>query len=308
MGWKASMLIVQNTSGLKTAEEIVQKIDNNYYELAGEVTLDQCINPHDESIYIGFYHDNIILTLDAEYILMSIIDGGGSIENRLHELCPDGEIMGVFCQSTTNMHGYFLNKDGDRVRHKMISFEGPRFESGEKFEEEIEIYKDAKIDENGVEYWQFGEISTDRYQENQLMENFTFGVAKRLLGVQLDHTEGEDLMFQVKFKKFVKAEEPTPKTEKEEEKSTEKPTASDSSQTTYQRPERTTERKKRTTPQPTEQNSSNNFEPPSSHSTPTPTKSKTTPPKPKDKNGLNLSWSTIAMFIAGLYLLYKLLN
>ena len=308
MGWKASMLIVQNTSGLKTAEEIVQKIDNNYYELAGEVTLEQGINPHDESIYIGFHHDNIVLTMDAEYILMSITDGEGLIENRLNELCPGGEVMGVFCQSTTNMHGYFLNKDGDRVRHKMISFEGSRIESGERFEEEIEIYKGAKKDENGVEYWQFGDDDNSRYEENQLMENFTFGVAKRLLGVQLDHSEGEELMFQVKFKKFVKAEKPAPKTEKETEKSSEKPATSGTSNTTYQRPERTTERKKRATPQPTEQSSSNNSEPPSSHSTPKTTSPKTTPPKPKNKNGLNLPWTTIAMFVVGLYLLYKLLN
>ncbi len=308
MGWKASMLIIQNTSGVKTAEEVIEKIEHDYYELAGETTLESCINPHDKSIYIGFYNDNIIVTLDAEYVLMSIIDGGGSIENRLHELCPDGEIMGTFCQSTTNMHGYFLNKDGDRVRHKMVSFEGPRFESGERFEEEIEIYKNAKKDENGLEYWPYGENESGRYEENQLMENFTFGVAKRLLGVQLDHTEGEDLMFQVKFKKFIKAERPTPETEKEAEKPSKNPTASDTSNTTYQRPERTIERKKRTPPQSAEQSSPNNFEQPSSHAEPKPISSKTTPPKPKNENGLNLSWSTIAMFIAGLYLLYKLLN
>jgi len=308
MGWKASMLIVQNTSGIKTAEEIIQKIDNNYYKLAGEVTLEQGINPRDESIYIGFYNDNIVLTLDAEYILMSIIDGGGGIENRLNELCPNGEIMGIFCQSTTNMHGYFLNKNGDRVRHKMISFEGPRMESGERFEEEIEIYKKAKKEENGVEYWSYGEDDSDRYEENQLMEDFTFGVAKRLLGVQLDHTEGEDLMFQVKFKKFIRAEKPTPATEKEVKKPSEKPARSNTSNTTYQRPERTTERKKRTTPPPTEHNSSNNFEPPNSQAAPKPTSPKTTLPNLKNITGLNISWATIGMFVAGLYLLYKLLN
>jgi len=244
MGWKASMLIVQNTSGIKTAEEIVQKIDDNYYKLAGETTLDGCINPRDESIYIGFYNDNIILTLDAEYILMSIIDGGGDVENHLSELCPESEIVGVFCQSTTNMHGYFLNKNGERLRHKLISFEGPRMEYGERFEEEIEIYKNAKKDEKGIEYWQLGQNENDKYEENQLMENFTFGVAKRLLGVKLDHVDGDDLMFQTKFKKFVKAEKPTlPPIEKENIE--DKTSTSDSSNSTYQRPERTTQKRKR---------------------------------------------------------------
>ena len=308
MGWKTSMLIIQNTSGIKTAEEVIEKVEHDYYELAGETILESCINPHDKSIYIGFYKDNIIVTMDAEYVLMSIIEGGGGIEDRFNDLCPGGEIMGVFCQSTTNMHGYFLNKDGDRVRHKMISFEGPRMEFGERFEEEIEIYKNAKKDENGIEYWPYGENDSGRYEENQLMENFTFGVTKRLLGVQLDHSEGEDLMSHVKFKKFVKAENPTPKTEKEEEKSKEKPAASDSSNTTYQRPERTTERKKRTTPLSTEQDSQKNLEIPNSHAEPKPTSSKTTSPKPQNENGLNLSWTTIGMFVAGMYLLYKLLN
>ena len=303
MGWKASMLIVQNTSGIKTAEEIVQKIDDNYYELAGETTLGSCINPHDESIYIGLYKDNIILTLDAQYILMSIIDGGGGIENRLNELCPEGEVMGVFCQSTTNMHGYFLNKDGDRVRHKIVSFDGPRMESGDRFEEELEIYKDAKKDENDVDYWQFGDEESDRFEENQLMENFTFGVAKRLLGVKLDHSEGDDLMIQVKFKKFVKAEKPTPPP-KEEENSTD----SQSSNTTYQRPERTTERKRRTNSETNEESNSKKFETPSLQPKTSPSKPNTTTAKPQSKNGLNLPWYTIGMLVVGVYLLYRLLN
>lgn len=50
MGWKVSMLIAQNTSGIKTAEEIVQKLDDNYYEFVAETTLDACINLRDESI------------------------------------------------------------------------------------------------------------------------------------------------------------------------------------------------------------------------------------------------------------------
>lgn len=302
MGWKASMLIIQNTSGVKTAEEVIEKVEHDYYELAGETTLDSCINPRDKSIYIGFYNDNIIVTMDAEYVLLSIIEGEGGIESRFNELCPGGEIMGVFCQSTTNMHGYFLNKDGDRVRHKMISFEGPRLEFGERFEEEIEIYNDAKKDENGVEYWQFGENEHDRYEENQLMENFTFGVAKRLLGVQLDNSEGDDLMFQVKFKKFIKAKNPTQKIEKKAE-------SSNASNTSYQRPERTTERKKRNfPPPPMEKNTPQTNETPSLSAKSKPTSSKTNPPKPKNGNDLNLSWSTIAMFVAGVYLLYKLLN
>ena len=64
----------------------MQKIDDSYYELAGETILEGCMNPRDELIYVEFYKDNIMLTLDAEYILMSIIDGGGVIENRLNGL------------------------------------------------------------------------------------------------------------------------------------------------------------------------------------------------------------------------------
>lgn len=296
MGWKASMLIAQNTSGIKTAEEIVQKLDGNYYELAGETALDACINPRDESIYIGLYKDNLIVTLDAEYILMSIIDGGGGIENTLHELCPGGEVMGVFCQSTTNMHGYFLNKDGDRVRHKIISFDGPRMESGERFEEELEIYKDVKKDENGVDYWQFGDENSSRFEENQLMENFTFGVAKRLLGVKLDTSEGDDLMFQVKFKKFVKAEKPILHPQKEKENTIDP----ESSNSSYQHPESTTTQRNK-------ERISKDIEAISSQSeTPTP-KSNTSAAEPQGKS-FNLPWFTVGIFVVALYLLFKLLN
>lgn len=244
---------------------------------------------------IGFYKDNIILTLDAEYILMSIIDGGGGIENRLHELCPEAEVMGVFCQSTTNMHGYFLNKDDVRVRHKIVSFDGPRMEFGERLEEELEIYKDAKKDENGVDYWQFGDAESSRFEENQLMENFTFGVAKRLLGVKLDTSEGDDLMFQVKFKKFVKAKKTTPSS-KEEKKIID----SESSDTTYQSP-------KSTPPQMKDESISKNIETTSPQTKTTPSKPNTSATKHHD-DGLKLSWYTIGLFLVGVYLLYKLLN
>lgn len=310
MGWKASMLIVQNTSEVKTAEEVIQNIDDNYYEFVEEISLDSCINPRDEAIYVGFYQDNIILTFDAENILMSILDGGSSIEHKLAELCPDGETVGVFCQSTTNMHGYFINQNGDRVRHKLISFESPKMEFGEKIEEEIAIYDEAKVDENGVEYWQFGGEDSHKFEENQLMEKFTFGVAKRLLGVQLDHSEGDELMFQVKFKKFVQAEPPSEgiPAPSEEEITPPESTTESIENTSYQRPERTTERKKRTPISPPEKEPVKVEETTTEFTNKPPEKRKTRTPKPKNENGLNLPWYTIPMFLAALYLLFKLLN
>ena len=98
---------------------------------------------------------------------------------------------------------------------------------------------------------------------------------------------------------------PTPKAAE----STKNTSTADSPNSTYQRPERTTKRKKRIlTPLSTEQNASENSEATNSYAEPKPAPSKTTAPKPQNENSLNLSWSTIAMFVAGLYLLYKLLN
>jgi hypothetical protein len=43
------------------------------------------------------------------------------------------------------------------------------------------------------------------FYEDQMMEDFTFGVAKRLLGVRIDTEESDLLMEEVVFKKYIKS-------------------------------------------------------------------------------------------------------
>lgn len=56
--------------------------------------------------------------------------------------------------------------------------------------------------ENGINYWKFEELPNELFTEDQMLEDFTFSVSKRLLGVKLDIDEGDLLFFEVPFRKY----------------------------------------------------------------------------------------------------------
>lgn len=74
-------------------------------------------------------------------------------------------------------------------------------EYGNHFEEEIEIYKNS-YEEDGKLLWKDENDEDDFFTEDQLMEDFTFKIAKRRLGVQIDMEDGEDLFENTEFKVF----------------------------------------------------------------------------------------------------------
>jgi hypothetical protein len=67
---------------------------------------------------------------------------------------------------------------------------GFMYNLGEQFEEEQKIYDRSKL-VNGQHIWEFDSLPGDEFKEDQMMEEFTFEVAKRLLGVRIDSDEGD---------------------------------------------------------------------------------------------------------------------
>jgi len=204
MGWKASLIIIENKHGLTNDNAILKAIGKSDYQFDKEVTLDECIYPNDNSINIGYYNGNIIISDDYQ-ITTNSLEKGDKLnltkeEKGIIELFPNSEIISVACLSTVNYHGYSLINNGIKSRLK-ISAPDTLIEFGERIDEENSIYANS-YQKDGKYYWK-DEDDDEDFEEDQMMEDFTFGVAKRRLGVLLDYSDGEELMENVTFKKYI---------------------------------------------------------------------------------------------------------
>ena len=207
MGWKSSLIIIENKENFTDESEILKAIGKSDYEFDRELTLDECIYPNDKSINIGYYNGNIIISDDYQLTTNSLETANelnlSKEEKKLVELFPTSEIVTIACHSAVNYHGYSLIENGIKKRLKIISSDEPKMEFGERIEEENKIYEKSYSKDN-QNFWKDDADPEENFTEDQLMEDFTFGIAKRRLGVLLDHSEGDELMEQVTFKKFKK--------------------------------------------------------------------------------------------------------
>ncbi|WP_298895714.1 hypothetical protein [uncultured Psychroserpens sp.] len=205
MGWKSSLIIIENKENFADESAILKAIGKSEYEFDRESTLDECIYPNDKSINIGYFNGNIIICDDYQLTTNSLERADELIltkeEQKLVDLFPTSEIVTVACHSAVNYHGYSLIESGVKKRLKIITSDTPRIEFGERIEEEIKIYQKSYSKDN-QNFWKDDYDPEEDLTEDQLMEDFTFGVAKRRLGVLLDHSDGDELMEQIIFKKF----------------------------------------------------------------------------------------------------------
>ncbi|MDR1054390.1 MAG: hypothetical protein LBL90_00825 [Prevotellaceae bacterium] len=201
MGWKASMIIIQNPDNVKDDDIILKAFGMGQRKYACNTTLDECIYPRDESINIAYYNGSIIICDDFQLSGKFIMEEISTEERTIIKLFPDSEILTVSCLSLTTFHGYSLIRNGKRVRAKAMSADdGFYINIGDPIEEEKAIYAQGEL-RHGKYYWTHED---NEYTEDQLMEDFTFGIAKRLLGVRIDESEGEELMDEVLFSKYTK--------------------------------------------------------------------------------------------------------
>jgi len=209
MGFKASMIIVHRPSMLLPEEVLLEHLALPDLVFRETTNMDSCIYPGDQSVNIGYFNDSIVICDD--YMLttsLEITDDPAALadyEQVLSALFPGSEILTIACHSSVNYHLYSLARDGERVRFKRVVASSPILEHGQLLEEEKQIYASSRVI-NGRRLFE-GRL-TDHNQaatEDQLMEDFAFGVAKRHLGVKISSGEEGALMFETPFKKFAKA-------------------------------------------------------------------------------------------------------
>jgi hypothetical protein len=205
MGWKASLVIIENINELKNDWDILKAIGKDGYVFKEEVIFKDCLSPKDRSINIGYYNNNIIIADDYQ-LTNKFLDKKTNLdliteEKRLCKLFPTSEIISVACHSVVDYHAYSLIQNSEKVRLKSISVDDPFIEFGERTIEEEIIYSKS-IRKKGANFWKNSEDPSYEYTEEQMMEEFTFGFAARRLGVYLDD-DADELMDTI-FKKYRK--------------------------------------------------------------------------------------------------------
>lgn len=209
MGFKASMIMIQQPSAAITDAELLEKLGFDNFSFSGDITFEVCMYPNDKSINIGHYNDCLIIADD--YQLTDALDLSetpnllSDFEKILTNLSPGSEILSVACHSGVNYHLYSLVKDGQKLRFKKVVHGEPTIDYGDKIKEEESVYANSKLI-GGQRMFKSMYNSDEVYDntEDQMMEEFAFGVAKRHLGVMiLSPIESEELLFNTSFKKYV---------------------------------------------------------------------------------------------------------
>ena len=209
MGFKASMIIVHRPSMLVPEEVLLDRLALSELVFRETTNMDRCIYPGDKSVNIGYFNDSIVICDD--YLLttsLEITDDPAALadyEQVLTSLFPGSEILTIACHSSVNYHLYSLARDGERVRFKRVVASSPILEHGQLLEEEQEIYASSRVIDGKRLFEGRTSDHNQAVTEDQLMEDFAFGVAKRHLGVKISSGEEGALMFDTPFKKFAKA-------------------------------------------------------------------------------------------------------
>jgi hypothetical protein len=204
MGWNTSLIIIENKENYSIENELLKSLGFDYFEQKLNTTFDEILNPKDNQIGIGYYNGNLIIC-DGYLLTTKSLEESKNLnlidyEKSLVKMFPKSEIVTVSCVSSVNFHGYSLIQNGIKKRLKYVA-EEMKQEFGNRFEEEIEIYKNSYL-EDGKLLWKDENDEDDFFTEDQLMEDFTFKVAKRRLGIQIDMEDGEDLFQNTEFKVF----------------------------------------------------------------------------------------------------------
>lgn len=201
MGWKASLIIVELKGQTANPKRILKGLNWTSVRKIGEQTLESCLLPGDRSLSIGFYNDCAIICDDMQIAPAHFSYYISQSEKNLQAHFPESEILTVACMSTINYHGYALAAQGRRIRYKQVASNMDLEDFGDWMEEERAIYDQATFVE-GIKQWRFDWSPDTIFLEDQLMEEFTFSIAKRLLGVNLTMEEGEELLESIPFSTY----------------------------------------------------------------------------------------------------------
>lgn len=196
MGWKTSIVVGRLNQDTCSDQEILESIDLEEITFVKKSFLDECMTSAKSHISIGKFNGKTVICA-PQRLLRTYLNKEQQSDNFL-SLFSGSELLMAACNSTTQFHAYTLFSKGLKKRFKSISLKEEKEEWGDILNEEKSIYNEGFV-EDGKYYW--NSEDTKQY-EHQLMEDFTFQVLKRELGVNLMTDEGEVLMEDTAFNTY----------------------------------------------------------------------------------------------------------
>ncbi|SKD00569.1 hypothetical protein SAMN05660461_1867 [Chitinophaga ginsengisegetis] len=206
MGYKISMITIKNPMTQISEEDLLVHLGFGNLILSENTTLDVCMCPRDKSVNIGTYNNCIIICDD--YQLTSVLETQArpealsDYEDILSALYPGSEILTVACHSVVDYHMYSLVKGGEKFRFKIVSSGTPVRMYGEEMEEEKEIYAQSVVIDGERLFRDRPDKEEFEYYEDAMMEEFTFNIAARHLGVNIIKENGDELLTEIPFRKY----------------------------------------------------------------------------------------------------------
>jgi hypothetical protein len=208
MGWKASAIIIHKPTQVDNEELLKELGLVNLTRIADE-PFEVAIYPDDNKVYIGTYKDNL-LVCQPDIPMQFFEDFETPTEKILKQKFPNAEICSIILQSTVNLWGYSVTRNGQKIRARAGSSDDGTFvELGEPLDEEKELLSKSRLDENGNRIYWLDDFPDEPFNEDQVGENFVFSICKRYFGEELDRAD--DLLFETtlagyKYRKTTKAE------------------------------------------------------------------------------------------------------
>ena len=203
MGIKASMILIENPNNFNNDKSLLNFLHLKDYKYSGDTTFEQCMYPRDNSINIAYYKNCIVICDDFQLTEQTIRPSIHPIERSLMQWFPQSEIISLMCHSVSNGHAYSIVKANRTIRVKKLDADKFYFEKGKPLEQEKKIY-DKKTMKGSVIGWVSDYNPDEMLSEDQLMEEFTFGIASRLLGFELFSSNNDDyFMYELPFKKYI---------------------------------------------------------------------------------------------------------
>lgn len=188
MGWKASAIIIHRPTQID-AEELLQKLGFSNLKRIEDETFDGALNPDDNSVYIGFYKENLLICA-PDIPMLFFEEFETPIEKTLKEIFPNAEICSIILQSTVNLWGFAVIMNGQKIRARAGSAEDGTFiEIGEPLDEEKELLSKSKLDENGSRIYFLDDFPNEPFHEDQVGENLVFSICKRYFGEELNNAD-----------------------------------------------------------------------------------------------------------------------
>tara|TARA_B110000046_G_scaffold185709_1_gene228757 strand:+ start:919 stop:1656 length:738 start_codon:yes stop_codon:yes gene_type:complete len=205
MGWKTSLILIESKDNNVSDAEILKALGIGEIKSQSDSSFDAFNYLDDGSIAIGRVNGNLVIC-DGYYITEKSLEMPRSLrlckeEKALCKLFPNSEMVSVACYSAINYHGYSLIQNGNKLRLKTISDGERARQFGKRTKEEDEIYKGSFVKKRAT-YWKDDLDPDEDIGEDQMMEDFTFEMAKRRLGVRLDGADGMEILNEPFIKYF----------------------------------------------------------------------------------------------------------